>query len=447
MLRIPQAVGFLLDFVSILMFFQIAEIISVQKSTSRSYITAGISALSLSLVDLAANSSSLILGPLVYMVVFKRASRSFERTATIAFLSMLIISISTNASGLISILLTTKFAPYTTAFSQTIFIALNILCLLLLSQFISRLYTFIRTKEFRKFSGITENVEQFESLTVFTLTASFITVVIFTRYLRVQTVLLPYIILVVLIFIMLAAVVVGFLTRFQLRKIRAKYEQAKIKNLERYTANIQSQYNLLRKSKHEFRNAILSIMYMANDQTVDPIERVTQIDSFIASIIPNKDRPDSSMTFSPSISLIKDLSIKSIIIEKIFDASSLEKRILLNVENELPLSIYGPDINKVLGICLNNAIEASSPDDSAISLSLSYTNNFYEIIIVNHFSEANNLVPGSVTSDEFTTKGSRHGLGLAIAQKIVTQHDNFELNIEVVKNTFTISLFVKNIPE
>ena len=112
-------------------------------------------------------------------------------------------------------------------------------------------------------------------------------------------------------------------------------------------------------------------------------------------------------------------------------------------EEKFDLKTY-QDITKLLGVFLDNAIDASKDaKEKEIELDIKNEDNCIIITITNTFN--NNIDTKQIGKKGFTTKGKGHGYGLSIVKDINKHNENIETfnDIEDDKFTQTILIYYK----
>lgn len=100
------------------------------------------------------------------------------------------------------------------------------------------------------------------------------------------------------------------------------------------------------------------------------------------------------------------------------------------------------DMYKILGIILDNAIDAASEcDDKKITINIYSNDNEYVINIANTFNNDINLK--NINKKGYSTKGKDRGIGLYILDETLKSNQIFEIKREIVKNIFYCEFKIK----
>lgn len=139
--------------------------------------------------------------------------------------------------------------------------------------------------------------------------------------------------------------------------------------------------------------------------------------------------------------LIANSAIYSIIADKYNLAEKDNVKMSLNITtdlNELNINTY--HLTKILGILLDNAIEASKECPQKI-VNLSFeTKGKKQLIIIENTYLNKNISIKKIFNKNFTTKKNNSGLGLWEINKIINKHKNLNLFTTAGKDFFSQQL-------
>ena len=101
------------------------------------------------------------------------------------------------------------------------------------------------------------------------------------------------------------------------------------------------------------------------------------------------------------------------------------------------------DILKIIGVLLDNAIEAvENADEKYIELNFDIKNNKLKFELLNSYK--GNVTIKNVLTAGFSTKGNNRGYGIPLIKDIVNKNKDFELDLKTKDNIFTAILNVEN---
>lgn len=225
-----------------------------------------------------------------------------------------------------------------------------------------------------------------------------------------------------------------FYNRNNYLKVFDKYNTT-LSNLKEYE-DILNQYRV---SNHENKNQLLTIRSMIKN-------REKNIPEYIDKIVENKLKDNEQLMGQSSI--IPEGGLRGLVYTKMllmkehnidFDLSidtAIKRVQLLQLGDHTVL-----DICKIVGVFLDNAIEAvSSLEERFIDLEMSIENKKLYISVSNNYE-------GTVSIEEienhgYTTKGKGHGYGLSLVKKLVDENPLLKNEKGVSSDEFTQRLIV-----
>lgn len=229
-------------------------------------------------------------------------------------------------------------------------------------------------------------------------------------------------------------IIYSFSNRNRYLKVYDKYNTT-ISSLKEYE-DILNQYRV---SNHENKNQLLTIRSMVKNKEKN-------IPEYIDKIVENKLK-DNELLMGQSM-IIPEGGLRGLIYSKMllmkeknidFDLS-VDKAIktfqLINLGDNTVL-----DICKIIGVFLDNAIEAvSGLEDKFIDLEMSIENEKLYISVSNNYEGI--ILLEEIENQGYTTKGSGHGYGLSLVKKLVEENSLLKNEKGVSSEEFTQRLIV-----
>ena len=205
-----------------------------------------------------------------------------------------------------------------------------------------------------------------------------------------------------------------------LEKIQTEAKQKALQDLQDYTHNLEIMYNGLRSFKHDYINILLSLSgYIANSD-MDELKQF-----FETNIFPTKNLIDQGDYKLNQLGNIGVLEIKSLLSAKLIYAHESGIDVTIDIPDrvdDFPMDTV--DLARILGIFLDNAIEAASAmEQPQIGLNIIQHDTGVSIIISNGFQD-NGAALHKLKQSGFSTKTGHQGIGLSNAQKIINSYDN-----------------------
>ncbi len=216
-------------------------------------------------------------------------------------------------------------------------------------------------------------------------------------------------------------------------------QQQKIKDLntlKEYTDTLEATYNNLRSFKHDYVN-ILSTLAVFIDE-----KRYDELDTFFhQNIMPlTRDLTQNNASLA-NLSRIKNLELKSIFYSKLLLANSKNIEITVDIPDEIEKpNVDAIDLSRILGIYLDNAIEAALETDHPIlNLHSCAIDNGIVFIISNSFID-HGISVSQMYKKGISSKGEGRGLGLYNVAAILAKYDNIFTETSMEKGLFTQKL-------
>ncbi|NBJ03876.1 GHKL domain-containing protein [Lachnospiraceae bacterium] len=202
--------------------------------------------------------------------------------------------------------------------------------------------------------------------------------------------------------------------------------------LQEYTNQIENMYSSLRSFKHDYSNILLS---MSGYIEADDMEGLKGY--FEKEILPTGKNISKNTAHINQLMNIRTTELKSILSAKLLYAIELNINVSIEVTNEIEdIPMDTLDLTRVIGIFLDNAIEAALETDSPfLSFALVHVDTEYVFIISNSFLEKG--VPyASLAQPNVSTKGANRGLGLYNAHEIIAKYNSVFLDTEIQNEHF-----------
>ncbi len=212
-----------------------------------------------------------------------------------------------------------------------------------------------------------------------------------------------------------------------------EYEQ-----LIEYTGIIEGLYEDIRNQKHDFLNVLFSIKGYVDTGRMDELK-----DYYYNSVLKAYQESPVNQVLS-SLNYIKQTGLKGILSYKLNQAIGLGIKVYINIFSDV--AIHGMDLMdlcKVVGILMDNAIEASAESRSKeLHFGIDPEEDTQSLIIANTFLEKPNL--DRLFQRGSSTKGKNRGLGLYNVKKILSAYPSVSLQSSVDHDLFFQELVFPN---
>lgn len=229
-----------------------------------------------------------------------------------------------------------------------------------------------------------------------------------------------------------------FKQKIENEKISKKYDEL-LDVMKSYESDIEEQRTL----RHETKNEFATIKCKLQDKEDSKI-----IIKYIDSVIGEKEKAGS--TKYSKFKYLPSNGLKGFFYYKFIEAEKKGINVSINISKQIENSFLKDietkdfkDLARIIGVYLDNAIEASSTsEDKKLGIEMYLIKEKIEIIITNTFNNEINL--DKIGKESFSTKGKHRGHGLLLVNKILSENNMFEAKNEIRGNIYIQSLKIKN---
>ncbi len=245
-------------------------------------------------------------------------------------------------------------------------------------------------------------------------------------------------------FVLLAIVIISFallakqaLHLFQEQETK-KYQQMVLSQQNLYIQNLEETQQNLRTLKHDYKNMMASLYLQSKKHDFEKLEENIQkmMDDFDVNI-------DRKMNINHQLSNLKHLELKSLLFQKITEIH--RQNIPFHLEifqpvREIPVEAI--DLVRIVGILMDNAIEAVKESQGDIILLLMQQENSLTLVVDNYVDEDVDI--DLIVQQGYTTKQNHTGLGLAGLEQIVRKYPNMLHNYSCMNHRFVQEIMIAN---
>ncbi len=205
-----------------------------------------------------------------------------------------------------------------------------------------------------------------------------------------------------------------------LEKIQTEAKQKALQDLQDYAHNLEAMYDSLRSFKHDYVNILLSMSGYMENCDMDGLKKF-----FEDKIFPTKRLIDQGDYKLNQLGNIGVLEIKSLVSAKMIYAHESGIDVTIDIPDRVDgFAMDTVDLARILGIFLDNAIEAASEaKQPQIGFHIMRNADSVSILISNRFLE-NGQALHRLNQKGFSTKSGHQGIGLSNAMKIIGSYDN-----------------------
>ncbi len=195
---------------------------------------------------------------------------------------------------------------------------------------------------------------------------------------------------------------------------------------------------------HEFKNQLIAIRGLNNNENEEIVK-------YLNSIIRDFKKP--KLRVLENMEHIPKGGLKGLIYYKLGDLEEEKINVLINVSPTIKKNIFSKmnselykDIIKIIGVYLDNAIEATKEcQNRQIILEMYLKKNRFYFVLSNTYNNQINIK--KINEIGYSTKGKGRGYGLAIVNKILNKYNFIEQSIDLIDSYFVshLSINLKNI--
>lgn len=248
------------------------------------------------------------------------------------------------------------------------------------------------------------------------------------------------------IFLYIGAIIILIVVLFSLikqtienNKLIEKYDKL-LEFMTTYENEIEKQRIL----RHETKNEFLAIKAKLYDK-----QKNKEIIDYIDEIL--KDKIKVNQEKYAKFGYLPANGIKGLCYFKVQEAENLGIKVSINISTKIKKSsIYNlgiknqRDLGKLLGVFLDNAIEASNKSKKKqLGIEIYVTKNKETTITITNTFD-NEINKNKIGKEKFTTKGKNRGHGLLLANHIINKNNTFKIKTEILNELYIQTIFINN---
>ncbi|WP_398574332.1 quorum-sensing sensor histidine kinase AgrC [Staphylococcus equorum] len=227
-----------------------------------------------------------------------------------------------------------------------------------------------------------------------------------------------------------------------IRQIQYKRNMREIENYYKYTLQIEKINHEMRKFRHDYVNILSTMSDFIRKNDMEGLDQY-----FHEEILPMQDSMQMNAIKINGIENLKVREIKGLLTTKILQAQEKNIRISIEVPETIE-KIEMPIINlsRVIGILLDNAIEASEKivDDPLIRIAFIKNEDDSVMFIVMNKCDTDMPRVHTLFQENFSTKGKNRGLGLSTLKELTDTTSNVLLDTTIDNNYFIQKVEILN---
>ena len=211
-----------------------------------------------------------------------------------------------------------------------------------------------------------------------------------------------------------------------------KTRQEAFDALQRYTEQLENTYDTLRSFKHDYHNIMLCMSHYIESGDMDELKLF-----FNKKIIPLDRQISKDTAHLNQLKNLKIPELKGLLTSKLLYAADQDIDVKIDVRDEVStLPMDAIDLVRVMGILLDNAIEAALESDTpALQFSMVALEKECLIIIKNTFVDKG-IPLASIRRPDVSSKGKNRGVGLYNVEQIFQKYKDIFWETETSEGSF-----------
>ena len=246
------------------------------------------------------------------------------------------------------------------------------------------------------------------------------------------------------IFIVITAtmimILITIILKASYKEIELEAKNQELFYLQQNYSNIENYYDEMRKFKHDYVNIISTLAGFIEDNDMESLKIY-----FEKNIMHLTEKIEKDSVKLDCIKNIKQVELKGLLTVKLMQINKKNADVSVEIIEEIDKINWDIiDMSRVLGILLDNAIEAIE-NSKFKKFQLAILKNKGEVVIIikNSF-EGERLSIQRIYQKGFSTKGSNRGLGLTNVKEIIDRNPNVNLETLIENNEFTQVVKIKD---
>jgi two-component system sensor histidine kinase AgrC len=232
-------------------------------------------------------------------------------------------------------------------------------------------------------------------------------------------------------YFILLMVIIYILVTSLAKEMDLKNKQIQFDSLQEYTNNLEKLYTEMRVFRHDYLNILSSMIGYIQNKDIEGLEKY-----FNDNILPLSKGMESNNFKIGIVKSIRIPEIKGIFSSKLIRAQELGIDVYIDIVQPIEkINIDIIDLSRVVGILLDNAIEAAEKCDKP-SIEVSVIDRKKSIIILIMNSCLEELPIHKIFEKGFSTKGENRGLGLYNLKKIIEDYKNVQVETSIDQGKF-----------
>jgi len=195
------------------------------------------------------------------------------------------------------------------------------------------------------------------------------------------------------------------------------------------------------KNQHEYKNQLILIKGMINKTNKKAIQYIDDLY--------NNEKEDENLELLKKLQFLPDGGLKGLIYYKVEEMINKKIDVYVDISSELSkvrskkqLNNNLHDISKILGVYIDNAIEATLTSKQKYIIIESYLEKGYIVFSISN-TYSGNVDLNKVDKEGYTTKGEGKGYGLSLVKDIINKSDYLKQERSLNGMYYVQKLYIK----
>lgn len=236
----------------------------------------------------------------------------------------------------------------------------------------------------------------------------------------------------------LIIIIIYVMFRVTTKEVELKSKQINFEVLQNYTTKIEGMYSDMRSFKHDYANIISSMIGYIDEEDMAGLKK-----HFYENILPLNKKIGKNDSEIGRLRQIKIPEVKGLLSLKLIRAQEMGIEVLIDIKEPIEqISMNIIDLTRVLGILLDNAIEATE-ECVLPKIKIGFIKDNHSLIIV-----ICNRYKGDIPSVDklykkgYSTKGTNRGIGLTSLRDIINKYEAIYLDTLIEDGEFTQTIIL-----
>ncbi|EEL90665.1 GHKL domain-containing protein [Bacillus cereus] len=239
---------------------------------------------------------------------------------------------------------------------------------------------------------------------------------------------------------MIFIVIVVFIIHLSFKHLQIRQKEQEIEGFMEYVHSLELINRDMRKFKHDYMNILTSMRHFIDDRDYDGLEQY-----FYEHILQTEKKElDHEVAFT-SLNRLHINSLKGLLTTKLIQAQAASIPVHIEIVEDIEhINIDIISLNRIFGILLDNAIEASKDvDEPYVHLAFIQMEQSVLFVCMNRRDINQAIKIHEIYQEGYSTKAQGRGLGLAILRQMANETKNLSLNTKLNGDLFIQELEVQ----